>query len=161
VESLYFEKAGTKTVRSTWRLTPRPNESAWEVLQILSPNRDATKRLGKAIPKIICREGSGDPPASAADSDRDREETGSSTLRVGCPADGITAEVTNRLPASWWSTPQGVDLRKLEISTVADKQVLVCIYGKRNGRFLVDIMREFPPGYATCEAREDHFFCRK
>lgn len=72
---------------------------------------------------------------------------------IMCPLSTATRTITNDLPAGWWTTPIVENLSSTQISTIAGKPALVCVYGHAG-----TIQRYAPEGQ-VCTARRGGFNC--
>lgn len=77
----------------------------------------------------------------------------SATLQVRCPRQSITAEVTSKLPAGWWATPQGARLGGVTVLNVGGEWSLLCVYLNAQ-RKEIGVLRPYPPTYRRCHARK-------
>jgi hypothetical protein len=140
---IYFEKAGTKEVETSWTLGA--NYEGYQAIKILSPNEIESK------PK------SGWFNLTCSNKSEQKTENVSQKVEVSCPTKEIRAEIITPLPSPWWQTPQVNSLFGVRIETIAGIQSLVCEY--RVYGTTVGIMRHFPEGKTNCEANRDRFVC--
>ena len=81
---------------------------------------------------------------------------GSNTLTIRCPTSRVESGVLGRITHPWWSTPYIGNLLDVEVTNVAGRPALMCLYQTHRS---VPVMRPFPPGYDSCRVEGDGFRC--
>ena len=166
-----FEGPGVKHVETTWRLggASLTHYEGWGAIRIFSPN---SYESNKAKFDMDCKSGKEKQPEDGQKEKRAevyQKELPSLAGPVGelsatsygsfipCPVKEARTEMTTRLPAPWWNTPQIGKLERVSVQTIGGNRTLVCEYWAY-GR-TVGIMRTFPEGATDCSAAGNGFRC--
>ena len=82
------------------------------------------------------------------------------TLYVNCPVKQLRADVSTKLPDSWWYTPTEGSLKSLRVQTIGGDRMLVCLYQAFDGQ--VAVMQKAPVGVRACHAdkKQQRFVCQ-
>jgi hypothetical protein len=77
---------------------------------------------------------------------------------VECPFAEVQSEVTTRMFAPWWATPQIGALESVHVVDVAGEPSLICNY--RAFSATLPVARHVPKAFTSCVAQGTHFLCR-